>query len=188
MAIKFEVLSWEDIIRLIYELCKKIEKSNWTFDCIVTILRGGLIPARIVADYFNVSDVYVLGLSLYADVSQKKQLILKQPLNVDLQGKKVLLVDDVADTGESLIFARNYIIKELKPKEVKIATIHMKPWSKIEPDFYVKKTDAWIVYPWEYYETLISLEKKIKAISDSHQKNILIEAINKIKKYLSMFE
>ena len=62
-----------------------------------------------------------------------------------------MLVDDVADTGRSMDLAVRYL-KENKVGILKTATIHYKPQSMFKPNFYVKETEKWIVYPWEYVE------------------------------------
>ncbi|MEM2542862.1 MAG: phosphoribosyltransferase family protein, partial [Candidatus Korarchaeum sp.] len=98
------------------------------------------------------------------------------PINCRLDGMKVLLVDDVADTGESLIVARDHIL-ERGAAEVRIATMHYKPWSKIKPDYYSEETEAWVVYFWEYAETVNYFMKRF---SDRGQDYVL-ELIRKAK-------
>ena len=81
-------------------------------------------------------------------------------------GDRVLLVDDIADSGESLVFASQRI-RDFAPKVAKIdtATIHYKPKSIVEPNFIGKKieNDVWIVYPWE------SLEETAKKKKDANK-------------------
>ena len=72
---------------------------------------------------------------------------------------KILLVDDVADSGKSLQLVYEHLLK--KAKEIKTLTIFYKPWSSILPDYYVKETRAWIVFPWEFHETVEWVVKKI---------------------------
>jgi hypothetical protein len=78
---------------------------------------------------------------------------------MDLKGKKVLLVDDIADSGRSLAVAKDYITKK-GAKEVRTATLHYKPESASKPDYFVVTTTAWVVYPWERHEMERELEKK----------------------------
>lgn len=181
------MIDWADIVRLSFDLCKKIRKSGYAPDCIVTLLRGGLVPARIISDCLNVSALYVIGISFYEDVEERaKKPTITQPLEIDLKNKKVLIVDDVADTGKSIIFAVE-VLKNRNPEEIKIATLHKKPWSEIEPDFYIVETDAWVVYPWEFQETLTSLDKKIKEDLPREEKIIIEETLEKIKKKLAEY-
>ena len=149
---RFERPSWSDIERMCEQLARKIKKSGFEPDLIVGIARGGWVPARILSDIFNNKNIASIGVVFYKGVgatAEKPKLTHGLPVKVN--GKKILLVDDVSDTGESLIFAK----KTIKgAKEVKVATLHMKPWSKFKPDFYVKTTNAWLIYPWEKRETL----------------------------------
>jgi hypoxanthine phosphoribosyltransferase len=73
----------------------------------------------------------------------------------------VLVVDEIADTGESLRLVKVHLI-ERGATEVKIATIYYKPWSIVTPDYYEKKTSNWVVFPWEIKETIHKIVKKYK--------------------------
>jgi len=93
-----------------------------------------------------------IGVVFYAGAGKTMEKPkLTQELNVDIRGKRVLLVDDVADTGESLILAKEKVLV-LNPSELKVATLNYKPKSKIKPDFFVEETLKWLVYPWEIRE------------------------------------
>jgi hypoxanthine phosphoribosyltransferase len=70
-----------------------------------------------------------------------------------------LAVDDVSDTGSSLVKAVQHLI-DMGAGSVMVATIHVKPWTIFIPDFYIEVTDAWIIYPWESYETIKSLTSR----------------------------
>ncbi|MDH7477961.1 MAG: phosphoribosyltransferase family protein, partial [Candidatus Bathyarchaeota archaeon] len=86
---------------------------------------------------------------------------LTQPVSVDVVGKRVLVVDEIADTGQSLKLVKEHIVKQ-GAKEVKIATVYYKPWSIIKPDYYEKETSRWVVFPWEIKETVHKIVKKCK--------------------------
>ena len=153
-------LSWDDIEKLTKKLAEKIKKSRFKFDWIVGISRGGLVPARIISDYFDCPRLAVMRVEFYKSVGKTRDFPrITQPLQVRIKGKNVLVVDDVADTGRSLIVADDHI-KRKGAKEIKIATLHYKPVSIFKPDFYVEKTNAWIIYPWEKKETERMLKKE----------------------------
>ena len=184
---KFEILTWNDIVRMSLQLCKKIKKSNFNPTVIITILRGGLVPARILSDCLQINRFHVMGVSFYTDVaSHKGEPVITQPLSVNLEGHIALLVDDVVDTGESIEVAKEHILS-LGAKNVKVATLHKKPWAKFIPDFYLSESDSWIVYPWEYYETLNSLRRKLSEAKNSDEKKSIEAAINEIEKKLNEF-
>jgi hypoxanthine phosphoribosyltransferase len=153
-------LSWEDVEHLCDLLAGKIRRSNFRPDVVVAVSRGGFPVARILCDELELQRLASLQIEYYAAPGQaKKEPKLLYPLNADVRGKRVLIVDDVADRGESLRLARKHV-EEKGAGEVKIATLHYKPWSKTVPDFYVKKVRSWIVYPWERRETSKHLEKR----------------------------
>jgi hypoxanthine phosphoribosyltransferase len=86
-------------------------------------------------------------------------------------GLKVLVVDDVSDSGNSLIEVKKYVL-EKGVSAVKIATLHHKPWSLFKPDYYAEEVDKWIIYPWESRESIKDL---VKVLSENgvSQKEIL---------------
>lgn len=134
-------------------IAKKVMGSGYRPDVIVAILRGGVILARLLSDLLNISEMKIMRVIHYDALESKKVAEIVEPISCRLDGMKVLLVDDVADTGESLIVARNHIL-ERGAAEVRIATMHYKPWSKLKPDYYSEETEAWVVYFWEYAETV----------------------------------
>jgi hypothetical protein len=89
----------------------------------------------------------------------KGEPTLTQPVSMKIAGKKVLVVDEVADTGKSLKLVKEHII-EKGATEVKIATVYYKPWSIVKPDYYEKETSKWIVFPWEMKEAVRKIVKR----------------------------
>jgi len=152
-------LSWEEVEHLCDLLARKIERSNFKPDIVVAVSRGGFPVARILCDALGLRRLASLQIEYYLAPGQtRKAPRLLYPLNADVRGKRVLIVDDVADKGESLKLARKHV-KQKGAEEVKIATLHYKPWSTTVPDFHVKKVRSWIVYPWEKKETAEHLGK-----------------------------
>jgi len=102
----------------------------------------------------------------------KGEPVITQPVSVSVKGKKVLVVDDVADTGKSLALVREHVMEQ-GAKDVKIATIYYKPWSIVTPDWFEKKTSHWIIFPWERKETvrriLENYEKHGKTVEDAKE-------------------
>jgi hypoxanthine phosphoribosyltransferase len=150
-------ISWDAAVEYCEQLAGKIDFKP---DVIVGISRGGLVPARILSDIMDNKNLAVLGIIFYKGVGKRTESPeITQDLTKDLKGKKVLVVDDVSDTGKSLIVAKDYIANK-GASEIKVATLHYKPHSKFKPDYYIATTDAWIVYPWERHEVERELKKK----------------------------
>lgn len=158
---KYLYISPSQIFKLSYKLGKKIKESGFKPDCLLGVSRGGLCITRILSDYLDVEDVRIIGVIYYKRIkTTKTKPKLVQDLDVkSLKKKKLLLIDDVADTGGSLVFIVN-LLKRRGIKNFKIATIHHKPWSRFKPDYFVAEADKWIIYPWEVGETINSIMKK----------------------------
>jgi hypoxanthine phosphoribosyltransferase len=143
-------MSWDATIAHCEELAAKIR--DFKPQMIIGLSRGGLVPARIMSDLLDVKEVGILGVTFYKAMGKPSDFPrITQELTMDLAGKRILIVDDVADTGRSLMVAKDYLRRK-GVKEIKIATIHYKPNSVFKPDYFVASTTAWIVYPWERHE------------------------------------
>ncbi|MEM4021520.1 MAG: phosphoribosyltransferase [Nitrososphaerota archaeon] len=151
-GVKYLHLSWKDIEDLAEKLADSIS-AGYKPDVVVGILRGGATVAHLLSDFLNIRTIYPIGCNSYVDVAKRFSVKVYSPLALsDLSGKRVLLVDDVADEGLTLKAVVEQEIAPKNPLEVKVATLHMKPWCKFKPDYYVQMTDAWIIYPWEKRE------------------------------------
>ncbi len=172
---KFKILKWSDIDYLARQLFHLVKNAAYEPEIILGISRGGWIPARLLSDMFEAEiplkkskSNFILAtmqIKFYTAIAETHtRPIVSQDVGVDIFRKKILLVDDLADTGESLQCALDYL--HLKnPKEVKIATLLWKPWSKVTPHFYVEEATEWIVFPHEYYEFMTE-----RTISEKYNK------------------
>jgi len=160
--LEFEVPSWEQIYELLLNLANRIRKANFRPDVIVGISRGGWPPARIMSDLLENPELANVKAEFYLGVAETKgEPVITQPVSVSVMGKKVLVVDDVADTGKSLRLVRSHL-REHGATEVKIATIYYKPWSILTPDWYEKETSSWVIFPWERKETVRNIVENYK--------------------------
>lgn len=162
MELEFEVPQWSQIYDMLLNLAEKIRKSGFKPDVIVGVSRGGWPPARVLSDLLSNSNLANVRAEFYLGVAETKgEPSLTQPVSIGVSGKKVLVVDEVADTGKSLKLVIKHIF-ERGAKEVRIAAVYYKPWSVVKPDFYDRETSCWVVFPWEVKETIRKLIKKSK--------------------------
>lgn len=153
---------WDEVYDLLLKLAKKIVDDNYRPDLIVGIARGGWIVARILSDLLDIKDIGNIRVEFYEDVLlTRNHPYITQEISVEVKGKSVLLCDDVADTGKSLKVAADYL-RSKGVSELKISTLHLKSKSMVRPNYYVFKTDAWIIYPWEVFETIKSIARKLE--------------------------
>jgi len=169
--------SWEDIERLSEELAQMIIESGYEPDVVVAISRGGFDPARILCDQLGIRRLASVQVEFYSgvqDTAEKPRIVY--PLNADVRGKSVLLVDDVSDTGVSLEAAKDHVL-EGGPGDLRVATLHIKPWTSFRPDYHASETEAWIVYPWEPVESVRSIAAKLdkNGYSDREIREKLLE-------------
>ena len=156
------LLSWSEIETLSRDLAQKIEEAGFSPDYIVALARGGVVPARLLCDRLYVKNYAALKIDHWGvTASPDGKASLSQELALDLSGKKVLVVDDITDTGQSMLLALDHV-RDRGAEEVKTATlIHLKN-SSFVPDFYAQESSwAWFVFPWNFMEDLVNLLGKI---------------------------
>jgi len=114
-----------------------------------------MIIANLISDLLQTQEVYAIGCRSYFGKDRSEEVRIYHDLILrELRNRKVLLVDDVSDSGNTLITAVNHVIMPRSPSELRTATIHIKPWTSFIPNYYVDQTDAWIIYPWERIESV----------------------------------
>ncbi|MCX6656500.1 MAG: phosphoribosyltransferase [Candidatus Bathyarchaeota archaeon] len=155
-------LNWDDIQSLTETLAQKIIESGFKPDLIVAVSRGGFDPARILCDQLSVRKLASVQLEAYDGMVKRPEPIIVLPVNADVAGLKVLIADDVSDSGASLLKAKGHI-EGKGASLVRVATLHIKPWSSFVPDYYAESVNAWVVYPWELKECLIEVADKLRA-------------------------
>jgi hypoxanthine phosphoribosyltransferase len=146
--------SWEEMGKHCFSLAQQINSQKIVFDRLVTMAKGGWTWARTMADLLAIDKVASIQVKLYQDFTKKKkEPALVQALPVSVKGEKILVFDDVADTGDTLKFCQQYL-KKAGSKDIKIATLFYKPWSQVKPDFYSCQTKSWIIFPHELRESV----------------------------------
>lgn len=155
--------SWEQMGKLIFELGKQILKTQTKFDWIISIAKGGWTWSRTLADFLDMDNMTSVKVKLYKDIGKKQQISLEQelPTSVDIKEKKILLFDDVSDSGKTFVKVRDYLTQR-GVKSITTASLFYKPHSILKPDYFVYQTSAWIVFPHEIREFINLTHKKFK--------------------------
>lgn len=156
-AESFEAPSWDQIYSFLIELADRIRASGFKPDAIVGVARGGWAPARVLSDLLDIQNLASVKVEFYVGVGLRaKKPVITQPVSIPLVKLKVLVVDDIADSGESLRLLRSTFVKQ-GASEVRAATIYRKPWGRFDVDYWAKETSSWVIFPWEVYESIKAL-------------------------------
>ena len=144
---KLRYVSWAEYGRLSSKLVRRVRSSANRIDLVIGISRGGIPVAMVISDELGVK-IDIINVKSYKGIAERGQPRIISTLTEDVNGKRVLLVDDLVDEGATMEAVVRYLSGE-KPKELKTAVLFKKPWSKFEPDFYLEVLDEWVVFPWE---------------------------------------
>jgi hypothetical protein len=174
MQFKCTLLDWT----CVYALCTKIAdeiRGSYNPDAIVAVARGGWYAGLVLSDFLLIKDLFSIKIEHWGMTAQPdKKASVKQPINVDLEGKKVLIVDDITDTGASMLLAIKHI-EERNPEEVRTAALQHKISSTFKPDYYAEELGEWrwMIFPWNLNEDVSNLINRIR------KEDIEVEEIEK---------
>lgn len=180
-ALSCELRSWEEMRSLSEDVAKKIISSGFRPDYIVAIVRGGMVPAMNLSDILGVYDVLTLRVRHWGATAVKnKKAVLDIPLSADIEGKRILLVDDLTDTGDSIKLALEHL-GCMRPAEVRSAVLIHKSSSSVVPDYYAEKEEEWkwIIFPWNLFEDLTALIGKVIAAEGTKSPSQLQASLKK---------
>jgi xanthine phosphoribosyltransferase len=138
--------SYDNFRRDTISLLRSVKGES--IDSIVGIARGGLTLAHAVGEGLNIRDVQTLRTELYDDDCKREEIVLFGAC-VFRDVKKVLVVDDIADSGETLALVMHYLEEQFPKIEFYAATLFYKKSSSYEPHFWVNEATNWIEFFWE---------------------------------------
>lgn len=144
-----EELTWAEFGRAARELAEQIAVSGYDPDLILAIARGGLFAAGALGYALDVKNLHVMNVEFYTGVDARLPMPVMLPPTpnvVDLSGARVLVADDVADTGATLKLVRDFCAEHVA--QVRCAVVYEKPKSLVTCDYVWQRTDRWINFPW----------------------------------------
>lgn len=164
--IPVKVVEWSDVVAWAKKLAEVIKASGWRPDVVVAIARGGYVPARLLCDFLGVSDLLSIQVVHWPGAAQvAEKAYIKYGLGqADLAGKNVLVMDDIVDTGDSVLLAKDAVEKCCSPKAVKTAALQViTSATKYMPDYYAVEVKEWYwyQYPWTALEDMESFILRI---------------------------
>lgn len=160
----FRYIGWQEYGELAERLSNEIIKSGLLFDLVVGIARGGIPLAMVLSDRIGVK-LDIVNVKSYTGINIRKKPTIVSTLTENIEGKRILVVDDLVDNGDTMKIVLEYLEKN-RPSVVKTAVLFKKPWSGFVPDFYIETVDEWIVFPWEKEEvrryTIKSMDQEVQ--------------------------
>lgn len=157
-----EELTWELFGQASRELAETIAADGFEPDLLLSIARGGLFVAGALGYALDVKNIHVANVEFYTGVDQRLEMpVMLPPVPdvVDLAGAKVLVADDVADTGATLKLVHDFCRDHVA--EVRTAVVYQKPHSTIACDYVWRHTDRWINFPWSVLPPVVTRANQV---------------------------
>jgi hypothetical protein len=151
-----EVMSWHDLGTGVRDLAQVVADDGWMPDMILGIARGGLLVAGALGYALGVKNTFTMNVEFYTGVDERLEMPMilpPVPDLVDFADFKVLIADDVADTGATLKLVQEFC--EGKVAEVRCAVLYEKPHSTVRCEYVWRRTDRWITFPWSAEDPVV---------------------------------
>ena len=149
MTSECEILSWAGFGAASRELAEQIHEDGFGPDLILSIARGGLLVGAALGYALDVKNTWTMNVEFYTGIDERldvPMILPPVPELVDLESARMLIADDVADTGETLKLVKDFCAG--KVAEVRCAVLYEKSRSIVNCEYVWKRTDLWIDFPW----------------------------------------
>lgn len=159
VKMKCKIVTFKNVYQMTRDTAQLIKASEYLPTTVVGLARGGWIPARLMCDFIGITDLISLKVEHWVETGMTKdEATIKYPLTINLSGKRLLVVDDITDTGKSLITAVDYL-SQFQPDDVRVATMQYIPGSTYRPDYFCEEVKewTWFIYPWNWVEDTSTL-------------------------------
>ncbi len=163
--VRVKLVTWDEIVEWSYGLAKKIKESGYRPTVVIAVARGGYVPARLLCDFLGVENLLSIQSQHWTEAAKAaERAVLKFPYRVDLSGHRALLVDDIVDTGETVMLAKRFVEENWKPDELRVAALQwISSVAKIKPDYYYMEVKewTWFQYPWTRLEDVTQFLRRM---------------------------
>jgi len=166
---KYVAPSWDDVYGMLVGLASEIRLSGYNSQVIVGVSRGGWPPARVMSDLLENPNLANMKVEFYKNIGvTAKRPKITQPITSEVSGKRVLVVDDVADSGQSLRVASKHLVRN-GAREIRVCTLYLKPKSVFKPNHYARTTSKWVIFPWERLEAINLIRQNLRSDGRTHE-------------------
>ena len=159
MAIQYLPLDWKTYHSYALDLAATLLSHDPSVTEIVAISRGGLAFGHVLSDLLRIP-IWTISIQSYTDIQTQGEILITGKLQTSIEGKHILLVDDVSDSGQTLKRAVEYL-NEFQPQKITTMTMYFKPHSIYRPDYFAKQTSKWILFPYEVTEMILLISKRM---------------------------
>lgn len=152
-----EILGWQEFGEASRELAIQVQGSGFVPDIVVAIARGGLLLAGSIAYALAVKSCGAINVEFYSGIEVRlDEPVLLSPMldTPSVSGQRVLLVDDVSDSGRTLAMVLALLVTA--GADVRSLCLYSKPQTVLEPDFVWRRTSKWIAFPWSSLPPVIA--------------------------------
>jgi hypoxanthine phosphoribosyltransferase len=152
-------MTWDDLGRGVRELATAAHGDDFVPDLVLGIARGGLLVAGALGYALGVKNTFTMNVEFYTGIDERldmPMILPPVPELVDLEEARVLIADDVADTGQTLLLVKDFCAG--KVGEVRCAVLYEKPRSAVSCEYVWRRTDSWIDFPWSTEEPVGALQ------------------------------
>ena len=142
-------MTWDELGIGARALAEQIAADGWKPDIILGIARGGLLVGGAISYTLDVKNTFTMNVEFYTGIDERLEMPMilpPVPDLVDLGEASVLVADDVADTGQTLVLVKEFLAG--KVREVRVAVLYEKPGSVVNCEYVWRRTDRWIDFPW----------------------------------------
>lgn len=165
----YEYYPWDTLGQDVFEISKKIIKDGNSFDRIIALAKGGLTFARSLVDFLEVPAISSIQVEFYNSIATTNEIpVITQSLPVSIKDERILIFDDIIDSGETMKLAVDYL-KHHGAQSIKTAALITKPWATFEVDYAARSSEAWVIFPNEVRETITTLVGLWTKKGDTHQ-------------------
>jgi len=149
MADERERMTWAELGEGTRSLAEQVAADEWRPDIVLGIARGGLLVGGAIAYALDVKNTFTMNVEFYTGIDERLEMPMilpPVPDLVDLAEARVLVADDVADTGQTLVLVKDFLAG--KVGDVRVAVLYEKPPSIVRCEYVWRRTDRWIDFPW----------------------------------------
>ena len=149
MTVERERMTWAELGEGTHSLAGQVAADEWRPDIVLGIARGGLLVGGAIAYTLDVKNTFTMNVEFYTGIDERLEMPMilpPVPDLVDLAESRVLIADDVADTGQTLVLVKEFLAG--KVGDVRVAVLYEKSPSIVRCEYVWRRTDHWIDFPW----------------------------------------